>query len=189
MGNWKDFISALTNSNVSEIDITNNIIADRETGHNRQAFQGRKLLIKSAGNAKYTLDFKSNHPTLTGNSSLDITYENLILKSTDYYGVADTYNMTRGQTAKITFRNIDFYGSQLTYTKNNTDIIFEGQIHAETVKIPSNIGGWFDGNNQQLLEFTNSNNSITFKAGCHFDGSTFGGTLIEMRGEGNSLKC
>ena len=187
VGNWKDFISALTNSNVSEIDITNNIIADRETGHNRQAFQGRKLLIKSAGNAKYTLDFKSNHPTLTGNSSLDITYENLILKSTDYYGVADTYNMTRGQTAKITFRNIDFYGSQLTYTKNNTDIIFEGQIHAETVKIPSNIGGWFDGNNQQLLEFTNSNNSITFKAGCHFDGSTFGGTLIEMRGEGNSL--
>ena len=187
VGNWKDFISALTNSNVSEIDITNNIIADRETGHNRQAFQGRKLLIKSAGNAKYTLDFKSNHPTLTGNSSLDITYENLILKSTDYYGVADTYNMTRGQTAKITFRNIIFYGSQLAYTKNNTDIIFEGQIHAETVKIPSNIGGWFDGNNQQLLEFTNSNNSITFKAGCHFDGSTFGGTLIEMRGEGNSL--
>ena len=187
VGNWKDFISALNNSNVSEIDITNNIIADRETGHNRQAFQGRKLLIKSAGNAKYTLDFKSNHPTLTGNSSLDITYENLILKSTDYYGVADTYNMTKGQTAKITFRNIDFYGSQLTYTKNNTDIIFEGQIHAETVKIPSNIGGWFDGNNQQLLEFTNSNNSITFKAGCHFDGSTFGGTLIEMRGEGNSL--
>ena len=187
VGNWKDFISALNNSNVSEIDITNNISADRETGHNRQAFQGRKLLIKSAGNAKYTLDFKSNHPTLTGNSSLDITYENLILKSTDYYGVADTYNMTKGQTAKITFRNIDFYGSQLTYTKNNTDIIFEGQIHAETVKIPSNIGGWFDGNNQQLLEFTNSNNSITFKAGCHFDGSTFGGTLIEMRGEGNSL--
>ncbi|MBC6349243.1 DUF1542 domain-containing protein [Lactobacillus melliventris] len=187
VGNWKDFISALTNSNVSEIDIINNISADRETGHNRQAFQGRKLLIKSAGNAKYTLDFKSNHPTLTGNSSLDITYENLILKSTDYYGVADTYNMTRGQTAKITFRNIDFYGSQLVFTKNNTDIIFEGQIHAETVKIPSNIGGWFDGNNQQLLEFTNSNNSITFKAGCHFDGSTFGGTLIEMRGEGNSL--
>ncbi|WP_158596016.1 SLAP domain-containing protein [Lactobacillus sp. ESL0259] len=187
VGNWKDFISALTNSNVSEIDITNNIIADKETGHNRQAFPGRKLLIKSAGNAKYTLDFKSNHPTLTGNSSLDITYENLILKSTDYYGVADTYNMTRGQTAKITFRNIIFYGSQLAYTKNNTDIIFEGQIHAETVKIPSNIGGWFDGNNQQLLEFTNSNNSITFKAGCHFDGSTFGGTLIEMRGEGNSL--
>ena len=187
VGNWKDFIGALADSNVSEIDITNNISADKETGHNRQAFQGRKLLIKSAGNAKYTLDFKSNHPTLTGNSSLDITYENLILKSTDYYGVADTYNMTRGQTAKITFRNIDFYGSQLTYTKNNTDIIFEGQIHAETVKIPSNIGGWFDGNNQQLLEFTNSNNSITFKAGCHFDGSTFGGTLIEMRGEGNSL--
>lgn len=187
VGNWKDFISALINSNVSKIDIINNIIADRETGHNRQAFQGRKLLIKSAGNAKYTLDFKSNHPTLTGNSSLDITYENLILKSTDYYGVADTYNMTRGQTARITFRNIIFYGSQLAYTKNNTDIIFEGQIHAETVKIPSNIGGWFDGNNQQLLEFTNSNNSITFKAGCHFDGSTFGGTLIEMRGEGNSL--
>ena len=187
VGNWKDFIGALADSNVSEIDITNNISADKETGHNRYTLQGRNLLIKSAGNAKYTLDFKSNHPTLSSNSSLDITYENLILKSTDYYGVINASNMNRGQTAKITFRNIDFYGSQLTYTKNNTDIIFEGQIHAETVKIPSNIGGWFDGNNQQLLEFTNSNNSITFKAGCHFDGSTFGGTLIEMRGEGNSL--
>lgn len=187
VGNWKDFINALENSNVSEIAITNNIIADKETGHNRKDFPGRKLLIKSAGNAKYTLDFKSNHPTLSGNSSLDITYENLILKSTDYYGVANAYYMGKGQTAKITFRNIDFYGSQLVFTKNNTEIIFEGQIYAETVKIPSNIGGWFDGNNQQLLEFTNSNNSITFKAGCHFDGSTFGGTLIEMRGEGNSL--
>ncbi|AWN33955.1 MULTISPECIES: SLAP domain-containing protein [Lactobacillus] len=187
VGNWKDFTGALADSNVSEIDITNNISADKETGHNRYTLQGRNLLIKSAGNAKYTLDFKSNHPTLSSNSSLDITYENLILKSTDYYGVINASNMNRGQTAKITFRNIDFYGSQLTYTKNNTDIIFEGQIHAETVKIPSNIGGWFDGNNQQLLEFTNSNNSITFKAGCHFDGSTFGGTLIEMRGEGNSL--
>ncbi|WP_294760971.1 pectate lyase-like adhesive domain-containing protein, partial [uncultured Lactobacillus sp.] len=187
VGNWKGFISALADSNVSEIDITNNISADKETGHNRYTLQGRNLLIKSAGNAKYTLDFKSNHPTLSSNSSLDITYENLILKSTDYYGVINASNMNRGQTAKITFRNIDFYGSQLTYTKNNTDIIFEGKIHAETVKIPSNIGGWFDGNNQQLLEFTNSNNSITFKAGCHFDGSTFGGTLIEMRGEGNSL--
>ncbi|WP_167594939.1 SLAP domain-containing protein [Lactobacillus kullabergensis] len=187
VGNWKDFINALADSNVSEIDITNNISADKETGHNRYTLQGRNLLIKSAGNAKYTLDFKSNHPTLSSNSSLDITYENLILKSTDYYGVINASNMNRGQTAKITFRNIDFYGSQLTYTKNNTDIIFEGKIHAETVKIPSNIGGWFDGNNQQLLEFTNSNNSITFKAGCHFDGSTFGGTLIEMRGEGNSL--
>ncbi|MBC6369989.1 DUF1542 domain-containing protein [Lactobacillus kullabergensis] len=187
VGNWKEFTRALADSNVSEIDITNNISADKETGHNRYTLQGRNLLIKSAGNAKYTLDFKSNHPTLSSNSSLDITYENLILKSTDYYGVINAYNMNRGQTAKITFRNIDFYGSQLTYTKNNTDIIFEGKIHAETVKIPSNIGGWFDGNNQQLLEFTNSNNSITFKAGCHFDGSTFGGTLIEMRGEGNSL--
>lgn len=82
-------------------------------GKNLTSDEFASQLIKSAGNAKYTLDFKSNHPTLTGNSSLDITYENLILKSTDYYGVADTYNMTKGQTAKITFRNIDFYGSQL----------------------------------------------------------------------------
>ena len=185
VGNWKDFISALTDSSVSEIDITNNISADKDKRHSN--FQGRKLLIKSAGNAKYTLDFKGIDPTLASNSSLDMTYENLILKSTDYYGVINTSNMNRDQKARVTFRNIVFYGSQLVFTRNNTDIIFEGQIHAETVKIPSSVGWLFDGSNQQLLEFTNSNNSITFKAGCHFDGSTFGGTLIEMRGEGNSL--
>ena len=186
VGNWKDFINALTNSNVSEIDITNNISAEKDR-RVHSYFQGRKLLIKSAGNAKYTLDFKGIDPTLSSNSSLDLTYENLILKSTDYYGVINTSNMNRDQKARITFRNIVFYGSQLVFTRNNTDIIFEGQIHAETVKIPSNIGWLFDGSNQQLLEFTNSNNSITFKAGCRFEGSTFGGTLIEMRGEGNSL--
>ncbi|MBC6341633.1 DUF1542 domain-containing protein [Lactobacillus kimbladii] len=185
VGNWKDFISALTDSSVSEIDITNNISADKNKRHSN--FQGRKLLIKSAGNAKYTLDFKGIDPALASNSSLDMTYENLILKSTDYYGVINTSNMNRDQKARVTFRNIIFYGSQLVFTRNNTDIIFEGQIHAETVKIPSSVGWLFDGSNQQLLEFTNSNNSITFKAGCHFDGSTFGGTLIEMRGEGNSL--
>ena len=185
VGNWKDFISALTDSSVSEIDITNNISADKDKRHSN--FQGRKLLIKSAGNAKYTLDFKGIDPALASNSSLDMTYENLILKSTDYYGVINTSNMNRDQKARVTFRNIVFYGSQLVFTRNNTDIIFEGQIHAETVKIPSSVGWLFDGSNQQLLEFTNSNNSITFKAGCHFDGSTFGGTLIEMRGEGNSL--
>ncbi|WP_338201825.1 SLAP domain-containing protein [Lactobacillus rizhaonensis] len=186
VGNWKDFISALTNSDVSEIDITTNISAEKDR-RVHSYFQGRKLLIKSAGNAKYTLDFKGIDPTLASNSSLDLTYENLILKSTDYYGVINTSNMNRDQKARITFRNIVFYGSQLVFTRNNTDIIFEGQIHAETVKIPSNIGWLFDGSNQQLLEFTNSNNSITFKAGCRFEGSTFGGTLIEMRGEGNSL--
>ena len=185
VGNWKDFISALADSSVSEIDITNNISADKDKRHSY--FQGRKLLIKSAGNAKYTLDFKGIDPTLASNSSLDMTYENLILKSTDYYGVINTSNMNRDQKARVTFRNIVFYGSQLVFTRNNTDIIFEGQIHAETIKIPSSVGWLFDGSNQQLLEFTNSNNSITFKAGCHFDGSTFGGTLIEMRGEGNSL--
>ncbi|KGG54794.1 SLAP domain-containing protein [Lactobacillus sp. wkB10] len=185
VGNWKDFISALTDSSVSEIDITNNISADKDKRHSN--FQGRKLLIKSAGNAKYTLDFKGIDPALASNSSLDMTYENLILKSTDYYGVINTSNMNKDQKARVTFRNIVFYGSQLVFTRNNTDIIFEGQIHAETVKIPSSVGWLFDGSNQQLLEFTNSNNSITFKAGCHFDGSTFGGTLIEMRGEGNSL--
>lgn len=186
VGNWQDFINALNNSNVSEIDITNNISADKDR-RVHSYFQGRKLLIKSAGNAKYTLDFKGIDPTLTSNSSLDMTYENLILKSTDYYGVINTSNMNRDQKARITFRNIVFYGSQLVFTRNNTDIIFEGQIHAETIKIPSNVGWLFDGSNQQLLEFTNSNNSITFKAGCRFEGSTFGGTLIEMRGEGNSL--
>ena len=186
VGNWKGFISALADSNVSEIDITNNISADKDR-RTHSYFQGRKLLIKSAGIAKYTLDFKGIDPALASNSSLDMTYENLILKSTDYYGVINTSNMNRDQKARVTFRNIVFYGSQLVFTRNNTDIIFEGQIHAETIKIPSNVGWLFDGSNQQLLEFTSSNNSITFKAGCHFDGSTFGGTLIEMRGESNSL--
>ena len=181
---WEDFVTAYQNINVSEIDITADIRSNKGNGRDPLNFPGRKLLIKSAGDAKYTIDFRSIHPKIKNNTIGDITYENLTLMSADYFGVVNTHG---GKSARVTFRNIDFKGSQLLYTDSNTDIIFEGTINAETVEMPMETGGVNDGSKQQLLEFTKDNNSITFKAGCKFTGATFGGTLIEMKGKNNVL--
>ncbi|MCT6889803.1 MAG: YSIRK-type signal peptide-containing protein, partial [Lactobacillus sp.] len=184
VNNWEDFAKAYQDINVSEIDITANIRSNKGNGRDRLSFPGRKLLIKSAGDATYTIDFRSVHPKIESNTIGDITYENLKLKSADFYGVVNTRG---GKSARVTFRNIDFTGSQLLYTDSNTDIIFEGIINAETTEMPMETGGVDDGSKQQLLEFTKDNNSITFKAGCKFKGATFGGTLIEMKGKNNVL--
>ena len=184
VNNWEDFAKAYQNINVSEIDITADIRSNKGNERDRLNFPGRKLLIKSAGDAPYTIDFRSIHPKIKNNTIGDITYENLKLKSADFYGVVNTRG---GKSARVTFRNIDFTGSQLLYTDSNTDIIFEGIINAETTEMPMETGGVDDGSKQQLLEFTKDNNSITFKAGCKFKGATFGGTLIEMKGKNNVL--
>ena len=194
--NWDDFKKAFQDVNVSEIDIMNDIVSG--TGGTEDGFNipGRKLLITSGGNTRHIIDFEGCHPNLTGNDQLQITYRNLEIWSSDWYGIIKTdqygYDATKNNTAIITLDDIDFHGSQMLYVGSHNEIHLKNKITAETINnnytSPVNPkyqarGG---GNTQQLFEFTNNDNNIYFDTGCTFTGTTYGGNVIQMsQGNGN----
>ncbi|MCX0290651.1 SLAP domain-containing protein [Lactobacillus kullabergensis] len=186
--NWTEFTDAYKNASVSEIDIMNDI----KDGPNNDIsyfgdIPGRNLLIKSVGDQQYLIDFKGNHPQIDRNTSADITYENVMLVSGDYYGVFDTDGLNNKQTVNIRFRNTKFYGSQLIYASRNTHIFFYGSNDINTIKTPYFPGEASDANNQQLFQFTNENCSVEFVDGT-FKGSTFGGSVIQMESDNDIVQ-
>ncbi|WP_270262024.1 pectate lyase-like adhesive domain-containing protein, partial [Lactobacillus panisapium] len=195
--NWNQFTTAYANANVSEIDIMKDICAD--TGGNTEtAFNipGRTLLITSGGDTRHIIDFQGSHPYLNDNNQLKVTYRNLQIWSSDWYGIIRTdgysYDATKDNKAIITLDNIDFHGSQMLYVGNYNEIHLKNNITAETVNnnYTSPVDGTVPrggGNNQQLFEFTGGNNTITFEQHCTFTGSTYDGNVIEMRGTNCSV--
>ena len=186
--NWDEFTTAYKDASVSEIDIMNDI----NNGPNGDAYSfgnvpGRNLLIKSVGKERYLIDFKGYHPQIATNTSADITYENVKLMSGDFYGVFDTGGLNANQTANIRFRNTEFDGSQLIYAGRNTHIFFYGSNTINTIKTPYFPGGPSDGNDQQLFQFTGENCSVEFVDGV-FNGSTFGGNVIQMESSNDLVK-
>ena len=186
--NWNEFTKAYLNASISEIDIMNDI-TDGPNG-NTSSFgnvPGRNLLIKSVGGKRNLIDFKGYHPQIATNTSADITYENVKLMSGDYFGVFDTGGLNPNQTANIRFRNTEFDGSQLIYASRNTHIFFYGNNEINTIKTPYFPGGPHDGNDQQLFQFTQENCSVEFVDGV-FNGSTFGGNVIQMESSNDLVK-
>ncbi len=174
---WDEFSAALLNANVSEIRIMNDIAAP--DGGGRKSIgrvPGRTLRIISDGDTRHLIDFKRNHPEIIQRNSFDVTFENVAMTSTDYYGVFDTGGLNNNQYANITFINTTFEGSQLIYSGRNTHIFFRGDNVIRTVK------GNSDGDSQQLFQFTGQNCSVEFVDGT-FTGSTFGGSVIEMEND------
>lgn len=197
---WNQFVNALELNTpyipkgtvIDEIDIMNNIEAPDGSSRTPLPFEGRKLTIKSDPNSnkRYKLDFISNHPRLDGDSKeeLDLHYENLELWSADYWGVimTDRYNPGDNQHfATVTFKDCDFHGTQMVHCHFNTKIIFEGVNTAETVYLPYGGHNTNKDEDQQLFEFTRDNNTIDFRG--TFTGTTFGGNVIEMRGNNNKV--
>ncbi|MCO6534872.1 SLAP domain-containing protein [Lactobacillus sp.] len=194
--NWDQFRSAYANANVSEIDIMKDIanpnVNDQETGFD---IPGRTLLITSGGNTRHIIDFKGSHPNLTGSQKLQITYRNLTVWCSDWYGIIKTdqygYDATKNNTAIITLDDIDFHGSQMLYVGSHNEIHLKNNITAETINYSytSPVDGGTAGgkdNKQQLFEFTNNDNNIYFDTGCTFTGTTYGGNVIQMsQGNGN----
>ncbi|KJY58979.1 putative S-layer protein [Lactobacillus kimbladii] len=185
---FNQLITAFQNESVSEIDVMNDITDGPENGSQAFYFNGRKMLIKSAGNGntRYKVDLKGNHLQLNSGSTqdLDITYDNLDLWSADIWGVimTDDYNQD-GHFSKITFNNVNFHGSQMVHCGNNTKIYFTGTNYGEVTHTPYPGITISSGDVQQLFEFTGSNNSIDFSG--TFTGKTVGGNVIEMAGSNN----
>ncbi|KGG53472.1 SLAP domain-containing protein [Lactobacillus sp. wkB10] len=181
--NWDNFKTALLNANVSEIRIMNDIAPTTNGGHaSIGRVPGRTLRIISDGDTRHLIDFKGYHPEIIQRNSFDVTFENVAMKSADYYGVFDTGGLNSSQNANITFKNTKFEGSQLIYSGRNTHIFFRGDNEIRTIKTPYYDGGPSDNNNQQLFQFTGQNCSVEFVDGT-FTGSTFGGSMIEMESD------
>lgn len=197
--NWDQFVTAFKldqnylpkNSKISEIDIMKDIVSHSTGSEDNFDFSGRKLLIQSGDDKKHIIDFKGFHPNLTGKNQLDITYRNLQIWSSDFYGIVKTnsysYDTSIDNKAIITLDNIDFHGSQMLYVGDHNEIHLKNKITAETVSndYKSPVDGsqaHGGGNNQQLFEFTGAYNDLIFDKGCEFTGSTFGGNVIQMSG-------
>ncbi|RHW49179.1 DUF1542 domain-containing protein, partial [Lactobacillus bombicola] len=183
VNNWKDYVSALKDTTVSEIIIMNNIKADTNGTISDISFTStnRKLTIKSDSTGKYEIDYRNWNPHSVGNN-FNLTYENVILYSADYWGVVDTrasYNTI------ATFKDVDFHGNQMAYLGPNTKIYFKGNNTAETIHTEYRDTSSACGDNQQLFEFTGSNCSIDFDG--TFVGSTIGGNVIQMNSDGSTV--
>ncbi|MGL6207840.1 MAG: pectate lyase-like adhesive domain-containing protein, partial [Lactobacillus panisapium] len=190
---WAQLKTAYGSADVSKIYIMKDIAADTGTDTQDEiSTPARRLLITSGGNTRHIIDFQGSHPVLVNsNNQLRITYQNLQIWSSDYFGIIKTdvlnYDAARDNKAVITLDDIDFHGSQMLYVGNHNEIHLKNNITAETVNnnYTSPVDGTVPtggGNNQQLFEFTGGNNTITFEQHCTFTGSTYDGNVIEMRG-------
>ncbi|RHW53362.1 hypothetical protein DS834_00005, partial [Lactobacillus bombicola] len=179
VNNWKDYVSALKDTTVSEIIIMNNIKADSWGILSPISFSNRDLVIKSADSGKYTIDYRYNHLIINSNvTTFHLTYENVNLKCADYYGVIDTEGLSATSAAAyITFKDTTFRGNQLAYLGPNTHVTFEGTNDMATIHSGYESGKRGSDDGQQLLEFSGSGCSIDFNG--QFTGSTIGGNVLQ----------
>ena len=183
VSSWQDFQNALYNQKITEIVLMNDISAASGIWNTTFSVPGRDLLIRSDANNKYTLNFTGYAPIQTAGTNANVTFQNINIKSNDFYGVWDTLYVSGSFHTNIVFNNCTFRGTQLIYSGDNTHIYFTGNNDCQNIKTSNAYN-----NQQQLFEFRNTkNNSIDFLDG-EFTGSTYGGTIIEMKSNGNTLK-
>ena len=205
--NWNQFRTALTldkkylpeGTVINEIDIMNNIVSDTTGTETNIHFPGRKLLITSGGSGRHIIDFKGSHPNLRGKEKLDLTYKNVTIWSSDFYGVArtndyryTTYPDNTDNTAVITLDDVDFHGSQVLYVGDHNEIHIKDTVTVDQVRnaYTSLVDGSQakgGGDNQQIFEFTSAYNSLYFDEGSKFVGNTLDGTAIEMNGNNDNV--
>ena len=205
--NWDQFLWALQDfdyyhastpnekDKITEIDVMNDIAPKKTGKEDHTRFNGRTLLIKSGGTGRHIIDFKGIDPHVTSKGTgknnsqeqLNLTFENLTLYSVNYWGVIHTND--NDDNPHITFKDIEYYGTQMVHSGDNTTVTFQGKNIAQTIEMPyvSPVDGQDDiphnDNRQQLFEFTGKGNTIIFDENTTFDGATFGGNVIQMNGQ------
>ena len=90
VSSWQDLKNALNNQKITEIVLMNDVIAPSGIWNTTFSVPGRDLLIRSDANNKYTLDFAGNAPIQTAGTNANVTFQNINIKSNDFYGVWDT---------------------------------------------------------------------------------------------------
>ncbi|WEV37604.1 YSIRK-type signal peptide-containing protein [Lactobacillus sp. ESL0677] len=197
VGNWNDLFNSYTNSNISKIEIINNIQFTGTPGMSSGvniSIPGRNLIVESGGDnipaGGYIIDFKMYSPIDldTGNKALmDITYHNLQLYCQSFLGIMNTVDQTDGYS-KVTLDNVKFTGSQVLYSGQFTYVYIKNNFNANVVKSYKNpldstdTADWLTqgSDGQQAFELSESGEKITFTKGCHAELSTSDGNVIQM---------
>ncbi|WP_277151982.1 DUF1542 domain-containing protein [Lactobacillus sp. ESL0701] len=180
VGSWKGLTDAFSNINIHEINIINNIKAG--TSDADVEVKTRDLVIKSAADNRYIIDFQRYRPRdKSSTTKVNITYENLDIYSCTYYGLMQTGSNKR---AIVNFKNVNFIGSQMMFVGEHTEIHFYGTNTAQTVKTYTNVFGTSTTQStiQQLFEFTKEGGRLIFENGAQFTGTTYSGNVVEMSG-------
>lgn len=86
VSNWDEFTNALTNKDINEIIVDNNITATNSNSQTIAVRDNNTLLIRSNDDGRYAIDFRSAYPK----GQLNLTYENIDLYGMVYYGVINT---------------------------------------------------------------------------------------------------
>ncbi|MDF7683424.1 YSIRK-type signal peptide-containing protein [Lactobacillus sp. ESL0679] len=189
---WQEFVSAIQDANVSEIDLENNIASNVTGGKTNLKFPERQLLIQSdpTKNQRFILDLHYSGPrpddslTDTANrGTTDLTYRNLDIYSQSYYGLDNSVDGT-STPCKLTLDNVNFVGSQVTYSGQYSDIYIKGTVNGDAVQsYVSPIDGKSyscDGGGQQLFELYQPGQNLIFTKDCKFVGSTSDGNVLEL---------
>ncbi|MDF7672418.1 YSIRK-type signal peptide-containing protein [Lactobacillus sp. ESL0701] len=189
---WQEFVAALKDATVSEIDLENDIASDNTGGRADVNFPQRKILIQSdpARNKRFILDLHYSGPRPDDGSTdpanrgtTDLTYHNLSIYTQSYYGLDNTVDGT-SSPCKLTLDDIDFTGSQVTYSGQYSDIYIKNTVTADAVQtyVGPLDGKTYtcDGGGQQLFELNQPGQNLVFTKDCKFVGSSSDGNVLEL---------
>lgn len=191
--NWSQLKSAMNDQNITKINVENNIVND-ENNSNQQV--GNFIPLKSIdfnGNG-YTVDFRgtcfSNLTAIPKDSSINWNIHDVTMYGQNWFVpfqanglTSNNYNgNTRYGNGDITFKNVNYIGSQLTasYTYN---INFYGENNNTSVNnyiSPFDKKSYATLKNQVNIEATN----IKFDEGSTYNGSTENAGVMYLYNDG-----
>ncbi|MDF7682546.1 SLAP domain-containing protein [Lactobacillus sp. ESL0679] len=199
IGNWDDYVKALANPNIHNIELINNINAPTADPNNTNdhpiATAQRQLVIESNNKdgkmpeGGYIINYKgydSRNNSKGVNGTLDVTYRNLQLYSQTYLGLWNTVDngMNGNFPKKITLENITYQGAQIIYAGNYTEVHIKGKV--DVASVPTyvspldNLTYKSQENSQQVFELSHQGDSLIFEAGSQFTGTSSRDNVIEM---------
>ena len=183
----KGLVDAIQNGTATTINIANNIsLGDLKRGgnageHGDRIKNKRDIVIQSADNNKYIVDF-NNYAFTMNDQSHSVTFKNLDLYSRSWFGLiqsAGTYN----------FDNINYHGPQMIYSKVDSVINYSGTVNAETVNNYTYDGKSYTTQQaQEIIEFRGGRKgTVNFAKNSNVTLSTVNGMVMYLEGTGSSI--
>ncbi len=129
VGNWDEYIAAMNDKSVSNIQLTDDISANKNGELN--ANTGRAVSINGDGHTLDTSKYYVNAPANSGN--WDITLKNADLKTNNNKGFINFEPNTSGENT-LTLKDVNHKGSNIVDNKANSNLTvnLKGKVNSES---------------------------------------------------------
>ncbi len=129
VGNWDEYIAAMNDKSVSNIQLTDDISANKNGELN--ANTGRAVSINGDGHTLDTSKYYVNAPANSGN--WDITLKNADLKTNNNKGFINFEPNTSGENT-LTLKDVNHKGSNIVDNKDNSNLTvnLKGKVNSES---------------------------------------------------------